>query len=110
MAQLRWVFRRVITPIVGASLIWIVVLAIAQGPDIALGVDGVGDVADALAGQRIGIVTNHAAATRDGLPTAIVVPSELPDTQRTAVFTAEHGRHASGDEPAVASTAGSPRV
>src|SRR5438093_280265 len=67
MAQLRWVFRRVITPVVGASLIWIVVLAIAQGPDIALGVDGVGDVADALAGQRIGIVTNHAAVTRDGL-------------------------------------------
>src|SRR5205809_1076004 len=45
MARLRWIFRRVVTPVVGASLIWIVVLAIAQGPDITLGVDGVGDVA-----------------------------------------------------------------
>jgi len=95
---------------VGALLIWIVVLAIAQGPDIALGVDGVGDVADALAGLRIGIVTNHAAVTRDGLPTAIVLPSELPDTQLTAVFTPEHGLNASGAEPAIAAIPGSAPV
>src|SRR5947208_17144216 len=99
MAQLRWVFRRVITPIVGASLIWIVVLAIAQRPDIALGVDGVGDVADALAGLRIGIVTNHSAVTRAGLPTAMALPSELPDTQLPALFTREHAPNASGAAP-----------
>jgi len=110
MARLRWIFRRVVTPVVGALLIWIVVLAIAQGPDIALGVDGVGDVADALAGLRIGIVTNHAAVTRDGLPTAIVLPSELPDTQLTAVFTPEHGLNASGAEPAIAAIPGSAPV
>jgi len=72
----------------------------ASAQDVAVypGIDGVQNVAEALAGRRLGVVTHHAGLTRDGLSTAFILYG-LPRTALTALFTPEHGFNGSGLEP-----------
>lgn len=98
MMQLRWMLRRIVVPVAGTMVVWLAVVpVIAQNLAVAPGIDGLTVAVDALAGRRIGIVTNHAAVTRDGRSTAVVLTS-LPDAQVTAFFAPEHGLNGSGLE------------
>ncbi len=64
--------------------------AAAQSPSVALGVDvALGDP-NALAGQRLGVVTHHAGITAEGTLSASAL-ANAPGLRVTALFAPEHG-------------------
>ncbi len=94
----RRTIRRLLAPCAGALVVCLLAVPVpAQNSDVSPGVDVVKTAATELVGRRIGVVSNHAAITRDGRHTAVVVAGLL-DARLTAVFSPEHGFNGSGME------------
>jgi uncharacterized protein YbbC (DUF1343 family) len=106
---LRELMRRmlVVTAVLGALVA--LVPAQAQPSVVTPGADVLTAALPLLRGRRVGLVTHHAAVTRDGRPTYAVLAA-LPDVQLVALFAPEHGlygdhgagqrvRHVRGETP-----------
>jgi len=69
------------------------------GPQVSAGVDVLADRGfTALAGERVGLVTNQTGRTRDGRST-IDLLHEAPDVDLRALFSPEHGIRGAEDGP-----------
>ena len=96
---------RLLAPFAAGLLVWLIlVLALAQRPEVYPGVDGVEVAMDTLAGRRLGVVTHQAAVSRDGRLTMLVL-TLLPDVRLSALFVPEHGL---GEDTPVSLPAGTP--